>query len=57
MSQYVIFVESSSLIYYRSFSLFVCSTVHSSMGNLYADKMFRTTNEAKSEGLDSLKHV
>ena len=31
--------------------------IHDKLGNLHAHKMFRTSAEAKSEGLDPVKHV
>ena len=52
-------VESSSLIHHRSYScviFFLCRFIDG-LGNFHADQMFRTTAEAKSEGLDPVKHV
>ena len=56
MSQYVVYVESSSLNYHRSYSVFVCSLCCFIGGlvNLHADQMFRTIAEAKEDGLDSV---
>ena len=53
MSQYIVSVEFSSLIYHRSYPWFVCFLC----SFIDADERFRSTAEANGEGLDPVKHV